>query len=97
MPHFFVVDQSLVNYQGHHYECSLAVAEAARRAGYEPLILANRVWSFGAEGDIPILPVFAVDWFNQPVAPPESVNRSAPENKIDPSPQWARFQEKVAG
>ncbi|MBJ7898465.1 MAG: glycosyltransferase [Cyanobacteria bacterium RI_101] len=97
MPRFFVVDQSLANYQGHHYECSLAAAEAARRAGYEPVILANRVWSCGAEGDIPILPVFAVDWFNQPVAPSEAVKNPAPEDKTNPSPQLARFQEKVAG
>jgi hypothetical protein len=71
MPRFFVVDQSLANYQGHHYECSLAVAEAARRAGYEPLILANRLWSLKSEEDIAILPVFTVDWFNQPLRPGE--------------------------
>lgn len=97
MPRFFVVDQSLANYQGHHYECSLAVAEAARRAGYEPLILANRLWSLKSEEDIAILPVFTVDWFNQPLTPPESVTPLSQEKKINSSPQMARFQEKVTG
>ncbi len=39
---FIIVDHSLINLQGHHYECSVAVAEAAQRAGYNVSILANK-------------------------------------------------------
>lgn len=69
MPKFVIVDHSLCSLQGHHYECSLSVAEAAARAGFHPLILANRVWSRSRlpSEEIEIIPAFEVDWFNQPM------------------------------
>jgi hypothetical protein len=41
MKKFVIVDHSLCNLQGHHYECSLSMAETAARAGFQPLILAK--------------------------------------------------------
>ena len=68
MKKFIIVDQSLCSLQGHHYECSLSVAEAAAREGYQPIVLANRVLERSLlSGEIEIIPVFEVDWFNQPV------------------------------
>ncbi len=38
---FFVVDQSLKGFHGHHYEYSVAVAGAVSEAGYEPWVLSH--------------------------------------------------------
>ncbi|YAI81933.1 MAG: glycosyltransferase [cyanobacterium endosymbiont of Rhopalodia sterrenbergii] len=68
MNKFFIIDHSLSNLQGHHYECSISIAEAAARQGYQPIIVANH--SFPKElyhPSIKILSVFEVDWFNNPV------------------------------
>ncbi|MCT0252353.1 MULTISPECIES: glycosyltransferase [unclassified Synechocystis] len=68
MKKFVVIDHSLCNLQGHHYECSIAVAEAAERKGYEPIIIANKVLNDSlAIENIKIIKAFEVDWFNQPV------------------------------
>ncbi|WGT68322.1 glycosyltransferase [cyanobacterium endosymbiont of Epithemia clementina EcSB] len=68
MKKFFIIDHSLSNLQGHHYECSVSIAEAAARQGYQPIIVANH--SFPKElyhPSIKMLSVFEVDWFNNPV------------------------------
>ncbi|WP_228025780.1 glycosyltransferase [Synechocystis salina] len=68
MKKFVVIDHSLCNLQGHHYECSVAVAEAAQRNGYQPIIIANQALQESLiAGDIKIIPAFQVDWFNNPV------------------------------
>jgi glycosyltransferase involved in cell wall biosynthesis len=80
MKKFIIVDHSLCSLQGHHYECSVSVAEAALRAGFRPVILANRVLprSLVCTG-IEIIPVFEIDWFNQPVVLAEQ--RSKPQKR----------------
>ena len=68
MKKFFIIDHSLSNLQGHHYECSVSIAEAAARQGYQPIIVANH--SFPKKlyhPSIKMLSVFEVDWFNNPV------------------------------
>ncbi|BBA79399.1 hypothetical protein RGRSB_0873 [cyanobacterium endosymbiont of Rhopalodia gibberula] len=68
MNKFFIIDHSLSNLQGHHYEYSVSIAEAAARKGYQPIIVANH--SFPKElyhPSINIFSVFEVDWFNNPV------------------------------
>jgi len=68
MKKFIIIDHSLCNLQGHHYECSISVAEAAVRAGYQPIILAHKALSRSLlSTKIRIMPVFDVDWFNQPI------------------------------
>ena len=83
MNKFIIIDHSLCNLQGHHYECSISVAEAAVRAGYQPIILANRALSRSLlSTEIRIMPVFDVDWFNQPmVIRKEKSNQENPEKK----------------
>ena len=68
MKKFLIIDHSLSNLQGHHYECSVSVAEAAARQGYQPVIVAN--YSFPEvlyHPSIKTISVFEVDWFNNPV------------------------------
>ena len=42
MKKFLIIDHSLSNLQGHHYEYSMSIAEAAARQGYQPIFIANR-------------------------------------------------------
>lgn len=65
MKRFIIIDHSLQDLQGHHYECSLSVAEAAKRRGYQPIIIANKNFSSSLYPDnIKVISVFKVDWFN---------------------------------
>ncbi len=65
MKKFVVIDHSLSSLQGHHYECSISLAEAAARVGYQPIIIANKVLPESLTlGEIPIIRAFEVDWFN---------------------------------
>jgi glycosyltransferase involved in cell wall biosynthesis len=64
MKKFIIIDHSLANFQGHHYECSISVAEAAARVGYEPIIVANQALPAALHPEnIKIIPAFEVDWF----------------------------------
>ena len=68
MKKFIVIDHSLCNLQGHHYECSLSVAEAAAREGYEPIIITNKIFPQSLKPDnIKVISAFDVDWFDNPV------------------------------
>ena len=82
MKKFIIIDHSLCSLQGHHYECSISFAEAAVRAGYQPIILANRALSRSLlSTEIRIIPVFDVDWFNQPIViEKEKFNKEKSEN-----------------
>lgn len=65
MSKFIIVDQSLCNLQGHHYECSVSVAQAALKLGYQPIIIANKVFTKDLYPDnIEVISIFEVDWFN---------------------------------
>jgi len=76
MNKFIIIDHSLCDLQGHHYECSISVAEAAARAGYQPIIIANRSFCQALQPEnIPVIPAFEVDWFNQP-----TLNKSQKKN-----------------
>ncbi|MEA5533088.1 glycosyltransferase [Crocosphaera sp. XPORK-15E] len=69
MKKFVIIDHSLSNLQGHHYECSISVAEAAARQGYYPIIVANHTFPKSLYPDnIQIISAFEVDWFNNPVS-----------------------------
>lgn len=70
MKRFIIIDHSLQDLQGHHYECSLSVAEAAQRKGYEAIIIANKNFSSSLyPHNIKIFSVFKVDWFNNSTQP----------------------------
>ncbi|MGK7940281.1 MAG: glycosyltransferase [Crocosphaera sp.] len=68
MKKFIIIDHSLANLQGHHYECSISVAEAAYRQGYQPIIIANKAFPKSLyPNNIQVISAFEVDWFNNPV------------------------------
>ncbi|BFM39499.1 glycosyltransferase [Synechocystis sp. LKSZ1] len=104
MHKFIVIDHSLRDLQGHHYECSLSIAEAAQRAGYDPLILAHRQFNSSPTPDsIPIMPVFEVDWLNQTGGQESSQTVAVEESVISWWQDWAqtaqgaKFREKLQG
>ncbi|MDJ0843117.1 glycosyltransferase [Crocosphaera sp.] len=69
MKKLIIIDHSLCNLQGHHYECSLSVAEAAYRQGYEPIIIANKAFPSSLYPEhIQVISAFEVDWFDNPVS-----------------------------
>jgi len=62
MPRLFIIDQFLRDYQGHNFGYSMAVAEAGRETGLDPVIVANRalrVRTDGAAGRV-------LAWFDHP-------------------------------
>ncbi|WP_308256110.1 hypothetical protein [Geminocystis sp. GBBB08] len=62
---FIIIDHSLQDLQGHHYECSLSVAYAAQRRGYKAIIVANKNFSSSLyPNNVKVFSVFKVDWFN---------------------------------
>ncbi|WP_198648471.1 glycosyltransferase [Cyanothece sp. BG0011] len=68
MKKLIIIDHSLCNLQGHHYECSLSVAEAGARQGYESIIVANKAFPKTLYPDyIKVISAFEVDWFDNPV------------------------------
>jgi len=66
MGRLIILDHSLCNLQGHHYECSIALAEAAQRGGYRAIVVANRAFTAINPTNIEIIPAFSVDWFDLP-------------------------------
>ncbi|UAJ74200.1 glycosyltransferase [Synechocystis sp. PCC 7339] len=92
MKKFVVIDHSLCNLQGHHYECSVAVAEAAQRKDYKPIIIANQALQESlAAGDIKIIPAFQVDWFNNPVSA-NNLDSVAPDSSKQAQPWQVRWR-----
>lgn len=60
---FLVVDQSLLNLDGHHYEMDLHVAEAAARLGLRPTVAAHLRCDPNLDfRDIDVLPWFSQSW-----------------------------------
>jgi glycosyltransferase involved in cell wall biosynthesis len=58
MPRFFIVDPQLRDYEGHHFECSQTTAEAIRRFGLEPVVLAHKDFSIGDTNGVRYRPWF---------------------------------------
>jgi glycosyltransferase involved in cell wall biosynthesis len=83
MHRFIILDPSLHNLQGHHYEFSVSVAEASARLGYEPIIIANRAFPKALEpAGMKWISAFEVDWFNQRVRSPVSATPQLPKSQI---------------
>src|SRR5689334_10242896 len=45
MPQFILIDHSIQDTTGHHYEYAMRVLEAAEQAGYTPVLAANSQFS----------------------------------------------------
>lgn len=57
-----IVDQSLRDLDGHHFEYDFAVARAAKSLGLEPVILANLRYGAGDSLGALVVPWFRQDW-----------------------------------
>ena len=65
MNKFIIVDQSLCNLYGYNYERSVSLAKVAAQREYEPIIIANKVFSQELyPPDIKVISTFEVDCFN---------------------------------
>jgi hypothetical protein len=66
MPRFVLIDHSLVDFSGHHFEYAQAVLDAAAQAGYAPVLAANRAFNVSAQGSWAIHPAYKYGvWFHQ--------------------------------
>src|SRR5262245_56576987 len=61
-PRLLVVDQSLKDYGGHHYEYDLAVSGAAARLGISAVLAAHRAFPEQAVGNAPVVGHFSGAW-----------------------------------
>jgi len=105
MTKLIILDHSLCDLQGHHYECSIALAEAAQRAGYEQIIVANRTFAELNSTNIAIIPAFSVDWFDQPAQNLTDLSTSSStasiltqiSQRLESSAKGKLLLEKIAG
>lgn len=66
MGRFILIDHSLIDYSGHHYEYARAVLDAAAEAGLRPVLLANRRFKPEREEAWPIIPAYKYGvWLHQ--------------------------------
>ncbi|HVC92681.1 MAG TPA: hypothetical protein VND64_03275 [Pirellulales bacterium] len=66
MPRFVLLDPSLVDFAGHHYEYARHVLGAASQAGYRPCLVANREFALRDETPWPIAADYKYGyWFHQ--------------------------------
>ncbi|WP_088243806.1 glycosyltransferase [Calothrix rhizosoleniae] len=63
MNKFIIIDHSLRDLQGHHYEYDVSVAEAAARLGYEPIIVSHKSFPKQLQPkNIRVIPKFTKAW-----------------------------------
>ncbi len=66
MPRFVLIDHSLIDYSGHHYEYAQSALAAAAAAGFQAILAANRRFSAKAELPWPVYPAYKYGvWFHQ--------------------------------
>ncbi len=66
---FVVVDPSLRSFQGHHFEYSFSVSQAARRAGFRPFIFTNAEFFADTAADgVSCVPCFTSSQYGPPNA-----------------------------
>lgn len=66
MRRFILIDHSLIDYSGHHYEYARAVLNAAHEAGYQPLLFTNRRFRGEYQEAWPIVPAYQYGvWLHQ--------------------------------
>ena len=59
---FVLVDQSLRDFDGHHFEYDLAVVRAAAGLGLAPSVVSHRDFAHAEQLGVPVLPWFADAW-----------------------------------
>lgn len=68
MPRFVLIDHSLADFCGHHYEYARAVLNAAAELGFEPVLAANRRFNFPCQEAWRVIPAYKYGfWFHEGV------------------------------
>lgn len=68
MQRFILIDQSITGLGGHHYEYARRVLDAAREAGYQPVLATNRKCRQQC-GDFPVHPAYQFGFWHRSAAP----------------------------
>jgi len=90
-PHkFVVVDQSICELGGHHYEYAVRVLAAAREDGFDARLVTNRRLSLSLRPDFPVLPIYRFGVWDRPLRIGGLVIRSFPP------PGWIRIIRRLA-
>ena len=66
MRQFVLIDQSIRGLTGHHYEYAVHVLGAAAKAGYQPLLAANRKFATQAEKNWRVFPEYEFGFWSEP-------------------------------
>jgi hypothetical protein len=64
-----LIDPSLEDFRGHYHEYACHVLRAARQAGFQPLLAANRRFAAPAESEFPVYPVYQYGVWSRPLDP----------------------------
>src|SRR5271165_4659230 len=87
---FVLVDQSICELGGHHYEYAVRVLAAAREDGFDARLVTNRRLSPSLNPDFPVLPVYRFGIWDRPLRVGGLVIRSFPP------PGWIRIIRRLA-
>ena len=66
MPQFVLIDQSIRGLTGHHYEYAVHVLRAAEKAGYQPILAANRKFTGQGEKNWLIFREYEFGFWSEP-------------------------------
>ena len=75
---FVVVDQSISELGGHHYEYAVRVLAAAREDGLDARLVTNKRLSASLAPDFPVLPIYEFGYWDRPLRLGPWVIRSFP-------------------
>jgi len=64
-----LVDPSLEDFRGHYHQYACHVLRAARQAGFEPLLAANRRFPTSAQSEFPVYSVYQYGVWSRPLDP----------------------------
>ncbi len=79
MHKLIILNNGLKDHRGHYFETSIAIAEAARRAGLHPVLAAHKDCRAGLFREwLEVHAIFHTDhWMNEPLAQPPVLHRSS--------------------
>ncbi|MCH8342449.1 MAG: glycosyltransferase [Planctomycetes bacterium] len=75
MPKFILIDQSLTDVVGHHYEYACRVLEAARELGYRPILATHRRYQGTETHHFLVFPIYRYRCLEQPIRIREALSK----------------------
>jgi hypothetical protein len=64
-----LIDPSLEDFRGHYHQYACHVLRAARQAGFQPLLAANRRFPASAQSEFPVYPLYQYGLWTRPFDP----------------------------